>query len=77
MSSLSSFVPQVQSALEGMLRAECPAEVLSMESFTVKYHRDYEDEHTGVGGEHMRSLRIMTRTGWITFCCPIIADYRL
>lgn len=47
--------PQVQSALEGMLRAECPAEVLSMESFTVKYHRDYEDEHTGVGGEYTLS----------------------
>lgn len=47
--------PQVQSALEDMLRAECPADVLSMESFTVKYHRDYEDEHTGVGGEYMLS----------------------
>ncbi|XP_062385127.1 fibrocystin-L-like [Sardina pilchardus] len=45
--SFNASEAEVQGALEAMLHAECPADVLTMESFTVKYHRDYEDEHTG------------------------------
>ncbi|XP_076157842.1 PKHD1 like 1, tandem duplicate 1 [Alosa pseudoharengus] len=51
--SFNASEAEVRGALEAMLHAECPAEVLAMESFRVKYHRDYEDEHTGFSKDNL------------------------
>lgn len=39
---------QVQSALEDMLKAECPSEILSAEGTGVKYFKDFEDDNSQV-----------------------------
>ncbi|XP_030644362.1 PKHD1 like 1, tandem duplicate 1 [Chanos chanos] len=51
---------EVQSALEDMLSATCPLDILSMENSEVKYFRDYEDENTGFSGDmNRRGMRVM------------------
>ncbi|XP_069372727.1 PKHD1 like 1, tandem duplicate 1 [Paralichthys olivaceus] len=37
---------QVQSALEDMMKAECPAEILTTEGPDVKYFKDFEDDNS-------------------------------
>lgn len=39
---------QVQSALEDMMKAECPAEILATEGTSVKYFKDFEGDNSQV-----------------------------
>ncbi|KAM3858592.1 fibrocystin-L-like [Diretmus argenteus] len=42
---------QVRSALEAMMSAECPSEILTPESANVKYFRDFEDDRSQYDGD--------------------------
>uniref|UniRef100_UPI003AACF14E PKHD1 like 1, tandem duplicate 1 n=1 Tax=Centroberyx gerrardi TaxID=166262 RepID=UPI003AACF14E len=42
---------EVQAALEAMLSAECPSEILTKESADVKYFRDFEDDRSQYGSD--------------------------
>lgn len=39
---------QVQSALEDMMKADCPGEIQTTEGTDVKYFRDFEDDNSEV-----------------------------
>nr|XP_061786823.1 fibrocystin-L-like [Nerophis lumbriciformis] len=41
---------EVQWALEDMMKAECPVEILTEEGRDVKFFKDYEDDHDTFGG---------------------------
>lgn len=42
------FCEQVQAALEGTMKAECPSEILTTEGTDVKYFNDFEDDNSQV-----------------------------
>ena len=48
LTSTSGDREQVQSALEDMMKAECPAEILTSEGTDVKYFKDFEGDNTQV-----------------------------
>uniref|UniRef100_W5M5C1 PKHD1 like 1 n=1 Tax=Lepisosteus oculatus TaxID=7918 RepID=W5M5C1_LEPOC len=48
---------EVQKAIEGLVSAQCPDEILRSESNLVKYFRDYENDQTGFTG-YSRGTRV-------------------
>lgn len=48
---MPSLCEQVQSALEDLMKAECPREILSFEGTDVKYFKDFENDNSQVCGD--------------------------
>lgn len=45
---MSNLCEQVQSALEDLMKAECPGEILTFEATDVKYFKDFENDNSQV-----------------------------
>lgn len=48
---------QVQTALENLMTAQCPPEILTTEGRDVKYSQNFEDDNSQVGGRGRRGRR--------------------